>query len=165
MRLLRQGTSPKKLALATALGMVLGVMPAIGIVTALTVFISLRLRLNVALVIGVTYLMSPFYLILYVPFIQLGLLVFNSGFELTLAEIRELFQESWLSALREIGFANLMGLIAWVLVGVPSAGLLYLVLLPIYKRLQKTQGEGGEIADDPLSEEGRPKKVDTKYDN
>jgi uncharacterized protein (DUF2062 family) len=157
--LLKQGTSPRELAWATSLGMVLGVMPALGIVTALTVFVALRLRLNVALVIGITYLMSPFYLLLYVPFIKLGLWVFNSGFELSLADIRALFQEGWLEALREIGFANLMGLMAWLLVGAPLSGLLYLILLPVYQRLQKKQGREGEKAEELRGEEGRPAKT------
>ncbi len=159
MQLVRQGTSPKKLAWATALGAVMGVMPAIGPVTALTAFLALRLGLNVALAIGVSYLMTPLYLLLYVPFIHLGLWFFDADFILTYSDIRDLFEEDWYFALKEIGFGNLMGLAAWLVVSVPAMGLLYVALLPLYKMLLKKYRKGDEEKESPERNTGRPKKT------
>jgi uncharacterized protein (DUF2062 family) len=159
VQLAKQGTSPKKLAWATALGAVMGIMPAIGPVTALTAFLALRLRLNVALAIGVSYLMTPLYLLLYVPFIHLGLWFFEADFIMTYSDIRDLFEEDWFFALKEIGFGNLMGLAAWLVVSVPVLGLLYIALLPLYKMLLKKYQNGEGEKESREMNSGRPEKA------
>jgi uncharacterized protein (DUF2062 family) len=153
LNLLRQGTSPQKLSVAIAMGMVLGVMPAFGIVTALTALLAYLFRLNLPLMVGVTYLMSPFYVLLYVPFIRLGVALFKVDFPLTFIEIRQMFTENWLLAVRELGFANLMGLLVWFLVSVPVAGALYLIILPLVRSLSGSPETAKKTKADIFKEE------------
>lgn len=74
---LRQGTSVHKLSLAIVLGVLLGIIPVFGFITAVCAAIAAWLRLNVALSLAVLYLVMPLQLILFVPFIRLGELMFS----------------------------------------------------------------------------------------
>ena len=72
LALLRQGATPDKLALAVAIGFVLGVFPILGTTTLLCVLVAATLRVNqVATQVG-NGLAYPFLFILIIPFVRLG---------------------------------------------------------------------------------------------
>ena len=59
IELLRQGVTPDKLALSLALGVALGIFPALGWTTALCAIAALVLRLNLPAIQIVNYFMYP----------------------------------------------------------------------------------------------------------
>ncbi|SRR6266702_5573080 len=69
---LRQGISPRRLAVTLALGFVLGCIPLIGISTALCAVIALAFRLNQPAIQAANYAAMPFQLLLVWPFVRLG---------------------------------------------------------------------------------------------
>ncbi|MEJ8756718.1 DUF2062 domain-containing protein [Pontibacter sp. H259] len=136
LNLLKQGMSPGKLAATVAVGVVVGVVPAIGVATLLGTAIAARFRLNIAATVLVLYLMQPFQILLAIPFIRLGISWFGmSELRLTLDEMLAMFRTDWLDALNKLWIANLAGISAWALLAVPAGFILYFILLPVFKRV------------------------------
>ena len=78
LRLLRGGVTPRRIAWSLALGMVIGINPSVGLTTLLVVLVAWAFGLSqVASQIG-THLVAPLHLLLFIPFIQLGVHVFHT---------------------------------------------------------------------------------------
>jgi uncharacterized protein (DUF2062 family) len=103
LRLLRGGVTPRRLAWSLALGMVIGINPSVGLTTVAVVALAWMLGLNqLASQIG-AHSVAPFHLLLFIPFIQLGVHLFHTGrLPLSLQQIEHLshhplrlFHEIW----------------------------------------------------------------------
>jgi len=103
LRLLRGGVTPRRLAWSLALGIVLGINPSVGLTTLLVVLLAWIFGLNqIASQIGV-HVVTPLHLLLFLPFIQLGVYLFHTRrLPLTRHEIEHLghhplrlFHEIW----------------------------------------------------------------------
>jgi len=78
LRLLRGGVTPRRLAWSLALGIVIGINPSVGLTTLLVVVLAWTFGLNqVASQIG-AHAASPLHLLLFIPFIQLGVHLFHT---------------------------------------------------------------------------------------
>ena len=78
LRLLRGGVTPRRLAWSLALGIVIGINPSVGITTLLVIMLAWAFGLNqVASQIG-AHAVTPFHLLLFVPFIELGVHIFHT---------------------------------------------------------------------------------------
>lgn len=79
LRQLRGGVTPRRMAWSLALGMVIGINPSVGLTTVLVVMLAWMLGLNqVASLVG-THVVAPLHLILFIPFIDLGVHLFHTG--------------------------------------------------------------------------------------
>src|SRR5271165_3804523 len=76
---LRQGISPRRLALTLALGFAIGCIPVLGIPTVLCGVLALALRLNLPAIQAANYAVMPLQLALIVPFVRLGGRLFAFG--------------------------------------------------------------------------------------
>ncbi|RDC64500.1 hypothetical protein AHMF7616_03114 [Adhaeribacter pallidiroseus] len=82
--------------------------------------------------------MGPLHLVLYIPFIDLGLQVFPlTTFNLSLSEVTDLFKRDWQMALKTIWLANLAGILLWLVLAGPLTLLFYFLLLPVVRKLLK----------------------------
>lgn len=78
LRQLRGGVTPRRMAWSLALGIVIGINPSVGITTLLVVLLAWVLGLNqIATQVGV-HAASPLHLLLFIPFIQLGVHLFHT---------------------------------------------------------------------------------------
>lgn len=78
LRQLRGGVTPRRMAWSLALGMVIGINPSVGLTTLLVVMLAWVLGLNqVASLVG-THVVAPLHLILFIPFIDLGVHLFHT---------------------------------------------------------------------------------------
>ncbi len=78
LRQLRGGVTPRRLAWSIALGIVIGINPSVGITTVLVVLLAWTFGLNqIASQIG-AQAVAPFHLLLFVPFIELGVHLFHT---------------------------------------------------------------------------------------
>lgn len=78
LRQLRGGVTPRRLAWSLALGIVIGINPSVGVTTVLVVMLAWVLGLNqVASQVG-AHAMAPVHLVLFVPFIELGVHLFHT---------------------------------------------------------------------------------------
>ena len=79
LRQLRGGVTPRRLAWSLALGIVLGINPSVGLTTLLVVLVAWVFGLNqIASQIG-AHAMAPVHLLLFIPFIELGVYLFHTG--------------------------------------------------------------------------------------
>jgi uncharacterized protein (DUF2062 family) len=78
LRQLRGGVTPKRLAWSLALGMIIGINPTIGLTTLVVIALAWIFGLNqVASQLGL-HVVAPIHLILFIPFIDLGVHLFHS---------------------------------------------------------------------------------------
>ncbi len=91
LRLLKRGASPKRLAWSLAIALVIGINPFLGLTTVTMILLAWIFRLNqVATQIGI-HIVAPLQLLLFIPFIHAGILVFHAnGLPLTRADIMHL---------------------------------------------------------------------------
>ncbi|WKN32761.1 DUF2062 domain-containing protein [Porifericola rhodea] len=137
-KLLRQGMSAQKLALTISLGVVLGIIPVFGFITAVCAAIAAWWRLNIPLAIAVLYAAMPLQIILFVPFIRLGEWLFSIGkLEIAPEKIVENIQLAPLSYMNQIWYSIIGALGAWAIVSVLLGVLLYLLFFMIIVRFKK----------------------------
>jgi uncharacterized protein (DUF2062 family) len=136
-RQLTQGVSPSRLALALALGIVLGTIPVLGATTALCAVAGVLLRLNQPAIQVANYVAYPVQLALFVPLFQAGAWLFDAPpVAFTLADARAaLARDPWGTAAAWAG-ANLRAVAAWALLAPVVALVLYAALRPIVARVR-----------------------------
>jgi uncharacterized protein (DUF2062 family) len=133
-RWLRQGVSPRRLALTIALGFAIGCIPVLGVPTLLCAALALLLRLNQPAIQAANYAAMPLQLLLIVPFMRLGKWMFEFG----PAHVQ--FAE-WLRHVAFVGPAVQFGRLAsqalfgWMLVAGPAVILLWLTLTLMFRRI------------------------------
>ncbi len=123
LRLLRGGVTPKRLAWSLALGMAIGINPTVGLTTVLVVLLAWIFGLNqLASQIGM-HVVAPLHLLLFVPFLQLGVYVFRTRhLPLTAVEIKHMSHHP-LHMVRALWLWQWHALIVW--------GILAVVLTPL----------------------------------
>ncbi len=96
LRLMRGGVSPRRIAWSLALGMVIGINPSVGLTTLLVVMLAWAFGLNqIASQLG-THVVAPLHLLLFIPFIQLGVHLFHTHrLPLSRKQIEHLSHHPW----------------------------------------------------------------------
>jgi uncharacterized protein (DUF2062 family) len=141
---LRQGVTPEKLALSLALGVVVSVMPILGITTLFALALSAAFRLNHAAVVAANYAAYPLQILLYIPFFQLGTWITRGPpvpFSLTQVKA-ELEVGIWPTVVK-YAEANVRAMAAWLLLAPLATWLLFLLLRPLLSRLPLPRAEPG----------------------
>ena len=135
---LKQGITPSKLAMSLALGFVIGLFPVVGVTTLIGLIVAFALRLNMAALQLVNYLVYPLQLILVIPMIKLGSwMVGVNPIPYSLTEMLEIIERSFMEAIELLGFAHLLGIVSWSIFIVPLGVILYVILFTVLKRLAK----------------------------
>lgn len=128
--------TPEKLALTIAVAFSVGLIPLWGSVTALCFVFATLMRLNLPVMILVTTLTTPLHLLGYVVFINLGIGIFGaSALTYSAEQIFTLIQSDFRTALQELWYVNLLGIIVWAALSLPIATITYYTILPILKRI------------------------------
>ncbi len=138
---LKQGTSPRKLALSTTIGLLLGIFPMLGVTTFVMALVAVRFRLNLPLMLFVSYLIYPVQIFLIIPFVRLGeWLMGAQPIVLTLEGLEASFRAGFFDALQKLGTANLMAVAGWALLAPLSGVLLYYLLFFAFQmKLKKAE--------------------------
>src|ERR1700735_1950102 len=78
LRQLRGGVTPRRLAWSLAFGIVIGINPTVGLTTLVVILVAWIFGLNqVASQVG-AHAVTPVHLVLFLPFIQIGVLLFHT---------------------------------------------------------------------------------------
>jgi len=138
-----QGVTPAKLALSLALGVVISVMPVLGITTVVALAVSVAFRLNHVAMVAANYLAYPAQILLFIPFFQAGAwLTGGPPVPFSIEQIQaELAAGIWPTIGRYAG-ANARALVAWGLLAPLATWLLYAVFLRLLARLPVPRVEG-----------------------
>jgi uncharacterized protein (DUF2062 family) len=133
---LTQGVSPARLALALALGLVIGTVPLLGVTTLLCGLAAASLRLNQPAIQVANYVAYPLQIGLLIPFFEAGARLFGQPpVGLTVAGLQaELAADLVGTVVRYLG-VTARSLAAWGLVAPLAAVALYLALRPLLARL------------------------------
>ena len=116
LRQLRGGVTPRRLAWSLALGIVIGINPSVGITTLLVVALAWVFGLNqIASQVG-THVVTPLHLLLFIPFINLGVHLFHTRrLPLDRRQLEHLSHHPWF-LVREIWQWEWHALVVWGLV-------------------------------------------------
>lgn len=128
LRLLRGGVTPRRLAWSLALGIVIGINPSVGLTTVVVMLLAWTLGLNqIASQIG-AHAVAPLHLVLFVPFIELGVHLFHTGrLPLNRRQIEHLSHHPW-RLIRDIWQWEWHALIVWCVIAAVMMPLLALYI-------------------------------------
>ncbi len=131
---LRQGISPRRLAITLALGFAIGCIPVVGVPTVLCAALAFGLRLNLGAIQAANYAAMPLQLALILPFVRLGERIFHFA-------ARPALPAGALLPLSASGFMLHLGaltghaLVAWLLLAVPAVVLMTAILTLMLRRI------------------------------
>lgn len=137
--LLKQGITPHKLALAVALGVLLGVTPVIGVTILACTVAALLLRLNLPLIQLVNNLCYPLQILLLIPFVQAGQRLFGEPpLPFSAGQIVAMVEADPWGSVAQLWHYTLHGLAAWLVFAGVAGPLLYaLTYFPLKKLLSR----------------------------
>ncbi len=139
LNFLKQGLSPEKLALCVALGITLGLFPMLGSTTILCTSAALLLRLNVPAIQLINYFVYPLQLILFIPFLRAGEILFGeSPIPLDLTLIFSMLQADLFGTIQLLWWTNVQGMAVWAMIAVPAGIGIYFILKQVFTRLAVT---------------------------
>jgi uncharacterized protein (DUF2062 family) len=134
---LRQGLTPEKLSLTIALGITLGVTPVLGSTVLLCTLAAIAFRLNLAAIQLVNWLVYPFQLALVIPFYRIGGWIFRTpASDFSIVYVMAMIRTNLLHAVATLWTVTIHALAAWLLLGSIATGLLYLMLVPVLRRMR-----------------------------
>lgn len=133
--LFKQGLSPMLLSQSIIASGALSIIPILGVSTFILTALSIKKKLNLPIMIAISYLMWPIQILLIIPFIRVGEFIFSvPSTNHTAEEIINSFQNNFFQTLSHLSFELLCGLGGWLLTVVPVSIGTYLVLLLLMKR-------------------------------
>jgi len=139
--LLTQGITPEKIALSIAIGLVVGVFPALGWTTLLCLLVALWLKLNVPAMQLVNYLAYPLQLALLVPFLRAGEFLFRAPrMALSLPLILGMVRADVWHAITALWSETMHAIVAWALIAPVAGWVLYKILAPVVRKLAVVSG-------------------------
>ena len=131
---LRQGVSPRRLALTLALGFAIGCIPVVGIPTVLCALLAVALRLNLPAIQAANYVVMPLQLVLIVPFVRLGGWLVPSRSNPAVSA-GAMMHASPLTLIARLGTLTGHAMLAWLVIAVPAVMLMTLVLTILLRRI------------------------------
>jgi uncharacterized protein (DUF2062 family) len=131
---LRQGISPRRLALTLALGFAIGCIPVVGIPTLLCAALALALRLNLPAIQAANYAVMPLQLLLIVPFVRLGGWLTASRSQPTI-QLGLLLHMPPARLASQVGWLAGQAVLAWAVIAVPSVLLITFALTGLLRRI------------------------------
>jgi hypothetical protein len=131
---LRQGISPRRLALTLALGFAIGCIPVIGVTSGVCFVVAIVLRLNLPAIQAANWVAMPMQVALIVPFVRLGrrLIGFGPGQPI---EIGALLHSSPAVILARMGSLTGQAMLAWLVVAIPMVALTTLILTKVLRHI------------------------------
>lgn len=136
---LRRGITPEKVALTIAAGAVLGVFPLLGTTTVLCFAAAAALGLNQAVIQVVNYVVYPLQIPMIYVFVRLGERTSGArAVPFSVTELSAAFASDPMAFMGRFGMTGLHGILGWLVVAVPAAGLVYLGLVPLLRRARRS---------------------------
>ncbi len=130
----QQGLSRLAIVKALIVSLLISVLPIFGVTTALLAAAAVKLKLNLPVMLVVSYLATPLQYLLFIPFVHFGEILFNTSHTLlSVTEIKNAFDQSFWSTLKDLLFEIICGVTAWLMIALPIS----LLALFLSKKLIK----------------------------
>ncbi|WP_373524553.1 DUF2062 domain-containing protein [Aquiflexum sp.] len=145
-RLFQQGLSPKELAMSIALAVFVGVFPIYGTTTVILTFLALKLKLNLPIMITVSYALTPLLFLLLIPFIRIGEFVFGyQPVAMDLSTLKASISTGLFETLSVFSGRLALAVGAWILVALPVAIFVYILLFQIFRKVKTLRSENNQL--------------------
>jgi hypothetical protein len=136
LALLRQGMSPRRLALCTAIAIVVGNIPILGVSTIICTLIALVFRLNLPAIQVVQAAMAPTQVLLIIPFVRLGEWIVHAPPQVvSIKEGIALMSQGIWQAIVVLRDAIFHATLAWIILAPFCIYVLHRLLTPIFERM------------------------------
>ncbi len=136
MNQLTHGTEPARIAKAIAFGVTLGLFPLLGTPTLLSIAVGIALRLNQPVLQVFRELTYPLHLATVLLFIRAGENLYGAQHTaLSIPQLMERFAASPSRFMADFGMLGVYAVSAWALLAPVLLALIYLIALPLIKRL------------------------------
>lgn len=134
----QQGLSGKEVVKAIITSLLFTIFPIFGVTTLLLTFVSLKFKLNLPIMVLISYLASPVQFLFFLPFIHIGETIMNVKHTLlTVQEIKNAFDISFFDTIRQLFFELVCGISGWLLVAFPIGLILLFLTNKIHNLIQK----------------------------
>ncbi len=132
-----QGVTPGQLALALALGLVIGSLPVLGVSSLLCAVVAVIFRLNQPAIQVANYLAYPVQLALFVPFFKAGAHLYSAPkLALSFAQLEAELSADLAGTMSRYATANLHAFTAWALVAPLGVALMFFALRFVLVRVR-----------------------------
>lgn len=136
LNLLKQGVTPKKLALGIAFGITIGICPVLGTTTLLCALIAFTFRINQPAIQLVNYVVYPLQILLVLPFIKMGAFIFNNKqISYSISDMGAMFRFDIFNAIHVLGQSILQAAVAWAFTAPILGVATYYLMLAVLKNL------------------------------
>lgn len=133
----QQGLQTKEVINAVIVSLVFTIIPIIGFTTIILTYLSFKKKLNLPIMIVISYLGAPLQFILFLPFVYLGEQIFNVEHSLLdINTIKMAFSTSFWTTMKNISLEILVGLSAWFLIAIPISLLAIFINEKVSKVIQ-----------------------------
>jgi uncharacterized protein (DUF2062 family) len=135
---LKQGMSPRRLALCVAIGVVVGNIPILGVSTILCTLIALLFRLNLPAIQLVQAFMEPTQVLLIIPFVRMGEWLLQAPHQpLSIKAATALIATGVVPAVRGLWDAIVHAGFAWLLMAPLAIYVFYKALTLLFQRARE----------------------------
>jgi uncharacterized protein (DUF2062 family) len=136
--LFKQGLSAKEVAQSILVAALISIIPILGVSTFLITMLSIKWKLNLPIMIALSYVMWPVQMVLIIPFISIGATIFGvPQSEHSIDEIVLSFQNSFFKTLSNLSFELLCGFGGWLLTAVPAAIFINVLMVFLFRMVAK----------------------------
>jgi hypothetical protein len=141
------GITPEQLAFCIALGVVLGIMPALGIPTVFCTFAAILFRVNLAAIQLINFCVYPVQLALLIPFIRAGEWLFGArALELSLEKVQKMLEADLWGTVFSLWATTLRAVVVWIIVAPAILAVIYVIFLPLLRKLKLERIVAGSVA-------------------
>ncbi len=120
--------SDEKIAFSLMLGVLTGCFPILGGTTLLGFILAGVFRQNLAIIQAINWLLAPAQILLIIPLIKFGASMFSKKeITVSLEQLQFAFDQGFITGISFLGILNLYGVLAWVILALPTGLLSYFI--------------------------------------
>lgn len=134
---LKQGLTPRQIALTLSSGMLIGMSPLLGLTTIICLLIARIFKFNTGVIIAANYIVYPLQIIFMLPFFLAGARLFHSDIRINKAYLEEITSQNPFAIISTLGELYIYGTIIWLILAIPSFFILYYLLHIFLKKMKE----------------------------
>ena len=133
----QQGLDANEVTKAIIVSLLFTVFPVFGVTTILLTFMAIKFKLNLPVMIIISYVATPLQFVLFLPFIHIGETIFNIHHTLlTVQEIKNAFDISFWKTIQDLLLELICGISGWLLVALPISLIGIIIINKAFKLIQ-----------------------------
>ncbi len=129
----QQGLGIKEIIKAIIVSLLFTILPVFGVTTILLAFLAIKFKLNLPIMVVISYIATPLQFLFFIPFIRVGETIFNTKHTLlTVADIKASFEISFFQTVKNLLLELICGVSGWLLLALPIALLSIFLINKMY---------------------------------